>query len=91
MRTALREWISRLGSLFGRNRSDQELEQELQLHLELAEQDLRRQGMSPEAAAREARVASGRTTQTLELLRDQRGIPLLSTFWLDTKLGLRNI
>jgi hypothetical protein len=89
MRTALREWISRLGSLFGRNRSDQELEQELQLHLELA--DLRRQGMSPEAAAREARVASGRTTQTLELLRDQRGIPLLSTFWLDTKLGLRNI
>ena len=89
MRAALREWISRLGGVFGRTRSDQDLEQELQSHLELAEQDLRRQGMSPEDASREARLEAGRSTQTMETLRDRRGIPPLSTFWLDTKLGLR--
>jgi predicted permease len=89
MRAALREWISRLGGVFGRGRSDQDLEQELQLHLELAEQDLRRQGVPPEAAARGARLRAGQSTQTMETLRDSRGIPALSTFWLDTRLGLR--
>ena len=89
MRAAIREWVSRLGGVFGRSRSDQDLEQELQVHLELAEQDLRRQGMSPEAAAHGARLRAGQSTQTMETLRDSRGIPSLSTFWLDTKLGLR--
>src|SRR6185436_3981048 len=60
-----------------------------QVHLEMAEQQLRRQGMSPEAAARHARIRVGRSTQTMEVLRERRGIPALSTFWLDTKLGLR--
>jgi predicted permease len=89
MRAALREWISRLGGVFGRSRSDRDLELELQLHLDLAEQDLRRQGMSPEAAAREARLRVGPSTQTMETLRERRGIPALSTFCLDAKLGLR--
>jgi hypothetical protein len=89
MKALLREWISRLGGVFGRGRSDQDLEQELQVHLELVEQDLRRQGMSPEAAARESRLRVGLSTQTMKTLRDSRGIPALSTFWLDTKLGLR--
>jgi predicted permease len=75
--------------VFGRSRSDEDLEQELQVHLEMVEQDLRRQGMPPDAAAREARVTAGRITQTMEVLRDSRGIPSLSAFWLDTKLGIR--
>jgi hypothetical protein len=45
--------------------------------------------MSPEAAARQARLTAGRITQTMETLRDSRGIPSLSAFWLDTKLALR--
>ena len=89
MRAAMREWTSRLGGVFGRSRSDQDLEQELRLHLELVEQDLLRQGLSPEAAAREARVRIGRPAQAMELLRDRRGVPSLSAFWLDAKLGLR--
>jgi predicted permease len=89
MRDALRQWICRLAGVFGFSRSDQDLEQELQSHLELAEQDLRRQGLSPEAAAREARLLAGGPTQTMEILRDSRGIPSLSTFWLDARLGLR--
>src|SRR6185369_11440361 len=60
-----------------------------QTHLRLAEDDLRRQGMSPTQAAREARRRYGRLTQTMEALRDQSGFPQLSAFWLDVKLGLR--
>src|SRR5262245_31477979 len=89
MRAVIREWISRLGGLFGGCRSDQDIEQGLQLHLELVEQDLRGQGVSPQAAAREARLRVGRSAQTMETMRDRRGILPLSTFWLDAKLGLR--
>jgi putative ABC transport system permease protein len=81
--------VERLSGVFGCGRSDEDIEQELQVHLELVEQDLLRQGLSPEAAAREARLRVGRSTQAMETLRDRRGIPPLSTFWLDAKLGLR--
>jgi putative ABC transport system permease protein len=89
MKAVLREWISRLAGVFGRGRNDQDLEQELQLHLELVEQDLRLKGMSPQEAARQARLRIGLPAQTMQALRERRGFPPLSTFWLDTKLGLR--
>src|SRR6185295_9739541 len=59
------------------------------LHLEAAEEELRRQGHSPRDAARLARVQAGGETQAMETLRDQRGFPGLGAFWLDIKLGLR--
>ncbi len=89
MKAILREWMHRLAGAFGRGRGDRDLEQELQTHLALAEDELRRQGMPPDAAAREARLRFGRSTQAMESLRDRRGIPPLSTFWLDAKLGMR--
>lgn len=89
MRAMLREWISRLAGAFGRGRDDRDLNEELQGHLTLAEEEFRRQGMSPDAAAREARRRFGQSTQTIEVLRDRRAIPPLSTFWLDLKLGVR--
>ncbi len=89
MKATLREWTSRLLGAFGRGRSNGDIEQELQVHLALAEEDLRRQGMPPEAAAREARLQHGRSTQSIEILRERRGIPPLSTFVLDLKLGVR--
>jgi putative ABC transport system permease protein len=89
MRAVLREWVMRLAGVFGRARTDRDLDRELQAHLELAEEDLRRQGMSPDQAAREARLRFGHPTQTIETLRDQRGFPPLSAFGLDVKLGLR--
>lgn len=89
MRAFLREWIQRLAGTFGQGRGDGDLEQELETHLALVEDELRRRGMSPEAAAREARIQSGRSMHTMDILRERRGIPPLSTFWLDTKLGVR--
>lgn len=89
MKAALREWVSRLAGVLGLRRADSDLEQELEAHLRLAEDDLRRQGMSSTQAAREARRRYGRPTQTMEALRNQRGFPQLGAFWLDAKLGLR--
>ena len=89
MMAMLREWAHRLAGVFGRGRADHDIERELEAHLALAEEDLRRQGMPPDAAARQARLQSGRSTHAMEALRDRRGIPPLSTFWLDVKLGAR--
>ena len=82
-------WIRRVwGALSGR-RSDDDLKRELAGHLALAEDDLRRKGHTPSDAARLARAAAGGRLQALEALRDQRGLPWLSSSWLDFKLGLR--
>ena len=89
MKAALREWVSRLAGVLGLRRADSDMEQELQTHLKLAEDDLRRQGLSQRQAAQEARRRYGRPTQTMEALRDQSSFPQLSAFWLDVKLGLR--
>jgi putative ABC transport system permease protein len=89
MKAALREWVSRSAGVLGLRRADADMEQELQTHLRLAEDDLLGQGMSAIEAAREARRRYGHPTQTMEALRDQSAFPHVSAFWLDVKLGLR--
>jgi putative ABC transport system permease protein len=89
MTAPLREWTRRVwGALSGR-RTDHDLQRELAGHLALAEDELRRQGHPPNDAARLARAAAGGRIQALEALRDQRGLPWLSSSWLDIRLGLR--
>lgn len=89
VRASLREWTRRIwGALAGR-RTDDDLERELAGHLALAEDELLRQGHTPADAARLARAAAGGRVQTLEVLREQRGLPWLASSWLDIKLGLR--
>ena len=85
----LREWVRRLWGTLRRNPSDHDLDRELTVHLELAEEDLCRRGHSPQEARRLARVRFGGSTQAIEMLRDQRGFAFVDTFWLDVKLGLR--
>jgi len=69
--------------------ADRDFEAELGEHLRLAEEAKVRQGMTPEAAHREARVELGGLTQVKEAGRDARGLPWLSGAWLDLKLGAR--
>ncbi len=88
-RSLLRERIRRgWGATSGR-RTDHDLQRELDEHLAFAEDELRRKGHTPGEAARRARAAAGGRTQALEALRDQRGLPWISSSWLDLKLGLR--
>jgi predicted permease len=85
----LREALMRLAGTFRRSRSDADMQDELAHHLELAENELRRRGHSPEEACRLARVRVGSETQAMETARQQSSVPTLSSFGLDARLGLR--
>jgi len=68
---------------------DADFDQELDMHLGLAEEDKVRRGMSREQARREARLELGGVAQLREAARAARGLPWVETLWLDGKLGLR--
>jgi predicted permease len=69
-------------------RRDADLEEELRLHLELAAEHERR-ASSSEAAARAAVIRFGGLAQSLEAVRDQRGLPWLIDLARDLRYGVR--
>jgi len=85
----LLEWVSRLWGTLRRHRTDRDLEEELRLHLELAAEDARRRGGSPESAGRAARIQAGGIAQAMDALRDQRGLPWLQDLVSDVRYGCR--
>ncbi len=80
-----------LWALVRRHRLEQELEDEVLAHLELAERDALAQGLSPEEARRIARQRFGGVEQMKEEHRDRRGIPWLDHLVRDLRFGLRAI
>ena len=89
--TVLRECWHRLWGAFRRHPADHDLERELRFHLEQAEEELRAKGHSQAEAARMARVRLGGVPQTMEALRDQRGLPWLDDLRIDLRIGLRGL
>ena len=89
MRALFSTILARIRDFLRPAASDADFDQELELHLAMAEEDKVRRGMTPEQARREARVELGGLAQLREAARAARGLPWLDTFWLDTKLGLR--
>jgi hypothetical protein len=85
---ALHEWVIRLWGAFHPSRRDAELEQELRLHLELATDEEQRRGNVSGGAGR-AVVSLGGLAQTMEVLRDQRGLPWLEDFLRDLRHAAR--
>ena len=85
----LREWINRLWGALRPSPGDRDLEEELQLHLELAAENARQGADSPEGAARAARIRAGGIAQAMEALRDQRGMPWLTDLTGDLRYGCR--
>jgi putative ABC transport system permease protein len=84
-----REWVTRLWSTLVPNRRDADLEQELQLHLELAAEDERRRHGIADDAARAAVLRAGAVTQAMDALRDQRGLPWLVDLAGDVRYAIR--
>ena len=74
----LREWALRAWGTF--HGSPSELERELAIHLEMAEEALRRQGRSPPEAARLARLRFDTVPRALDAVHEQRGLPWLGRF-----------
>ena len=87
----IREWIRRLWGTVRGDPLDAEMEEELDLHLELAAEDAQRRGGVREDAARAARLQAGSVARAMDSLRDQRGLPWLADFAQDARHGFRTL
>ena len=85
----LRILLSRISALFRRKRLDAELEEELRTHIALATEDNTRRGMSEQRALRAALRSFGGVTQTAEVYRLQRGMPIFEVLLQDIRYGFR--
>src|SRR5882762_2547660 len=89
MRGFFRTFTQRLAALFRRRRLEDDLDEELRSHLEMALELNVRKGMSAENARREALRSFGGVEQAKENYRDQRGMPMIETTLQDLRFGLR--
>src|SRR5712691_3268228 len=89
MRELFRTFTHRLVALFRRRRLEDDLDEELRSHLEMAVELNLRKGMSAEDARHEALRSFGGVEQTKELYRDQRGLPMIETALQDLRFGFR--
>jgi predicted permease len=79
----------RLRSLFRRQRSEQNLDEELRFHIERQIEQKVARGMPPAAARRAALREFGGVAQIQEECRDQRGVNFLETLLRDTAYAAR--
>jgi predicted permease len=88
---ALRRLATRLAALrpTRAQRLDADLDDEIGAHLEIAEQELRRRGLSPDEARTEARRRFGGVQQIREEHRRQRSAELVETMVRDVRLACR--
>jgi macrolide transport system ATP-binding/permease protein len=89
MREFFGTFIRRLAALFRRRRLEDDLDEELRSHLEMAVELNLGKGMNAEEARREALRSFGGVEQTKENYRDQRGLPMIETTLQDLRFGLR--
>jgi len=89
MRELFRMFCRRLVALFGRRRLEDDLDEELRSHLDMAVELNCRKGMSREDARREALKGFGGIEQTKEIYREQRGLPVIETTLQDLRFGFR--
>src|SRR5437667_5424399 len=89
MREFFRVSVHRLIAFFRRRRLEDDLDEELRSHMEMAIELNLRKGMTAEDARREALRSFGGVEQTKEIYRDQRGLPLIETTLQDLRFGFR--
>lgn len=87
----MREVIRRLFLFATRRRLENDLDNEIGLHIELAAAEYVQQGMTPEDALRRARREFGNPEPMRELYRDGLRPPVLSDWLRDARFGLRSL
>ena len=87
----IRTLLSRCASLFRRQRLDEDLDQELRSHIQLAMEENMQRGMSEPEARTAALRAFGGVTQTRESYRVQRGLPFLEVLSSDLRYAVRQL
>jgi predicted permease len=87
------EWFETLKRrarvLFNRSRIEREMDEEMRFHVEMEIEELKRRGMSPEEARRQAFLRFGGVERHKEEGRDARGIRLLVDLGQDLRFALR--
>ncbi|MDQ3653003.1 MAG: ABC transporter permease [Acidobacteriota bacterium] len=87
----LREFFYRINALFHRSSLDQEMEEEMQYHLERETEENLRRGMNPEDARHRALKNFGGILKAKEQSRDERGLRSLEDIWMDLRYGARSL
>src|SRR5216684_4132997 len=90
MRT-LRGWIIRLGGLFGKQRRETEMSEEIQSHLEMHVADNIRAGMTAGQARREALLKLGGVETVKEEYRARGTVPFLEHLVVDFRFAVRQL
>ncbi|MEZ5483964.1 MAG: permease prefix domain 1-containing protein [Lysobacteraceae bacterium] len=88
MLNRLREWWSVLS---GRDAVNHELDEELAFHRDARRDDLIREGLSPKAAERQARIELGMTESHRQGYREARGFGWLDRLGGDLRYGFRSL
>jgi putative ABC transport system permease protein len=83
--------LSRCIAMIGKQKRDNDLEEELRSHIEFAVEENLNRGMSAEAAQRAALKEFGGITQTKESYRVQRGLPLIEQLGRDLRFAIRQL
>jgi putative ABC transport system permease protein len=81
----------RIGAMFGKQKSERELAEEMESHLRMHIEDNLRAGMNAEEARRVALMRLGGIEQTKEIYRERRGLPMLETLLADVRYAGRTL
>jgi putative ABC transport system permease protein len=87
----IRESIARLAGLLLRRRPAAAFDDEMRFHIQMAEDEFRRRGMSADAAHRAAMSQFGGVSRTVEAYSDQQSIPHVERLLQDARYGLRSL
>ena len=85
----IRVLLSRCEALLRKRELDEDLDEELGSHIDLAVEENLKRGMSEKAARRAALREFGGMTQTKEIYRLQQGLPKVETFTDDLRFAFR--
>lgn len=88
---SLRVWLVRFSVLFRKKQLEQDLDQDIQEHLEMAVEENLSRGMSPREAREAARRSFGAIEPMKEELRDRRGIPFFEAVARETRFAFRSL
>ena len=91
MTAPMRVFMAKLRALFAHERSNGELEREIQLHIQMLKERFILQGMGEDDAEAAARRQFGNATLLRERHHDQRHFPVFATLWRDLRFGLRQL
>jgi len=87
----LRAWTMRLAGLFGKERREKEMTEEIESHLAMHIADKVRAGMTREQARREALWKLGGVESVKEAYRDRSTAPILEHLALDLRITVRQL